>query len=173
MVVCLLSSQISWSQEASPTCARGALGYFDYSTGAFRPISQMGEFDSESVAAANPQTGTLIINLTITIKSAIPAASPISCNISATVMDISSAGANVIMETASVNGTRTGNTAKCTVKIPYSWTVFNLASATMDLSYSVSGGKAGGLMRSSSGGIASIPVPADGSTTTQTVNAVL
>jgi hypothetical protein len=173
MVVCALTSQLSWSQEASPAGANERLGYFNVSTGAFRPLGQVGDFDSDSVAAANPQTGTIIVNFTVTIRSTIPAASPISCNVSAIVTDISSAGVNLITESATVNGTRTGNTARCTVTIPYSWMVLNLATAQMSLNYSLSGGKAPALIRSSSGSIANIPVPANASTTTQTVSAVL
>ena len=179
VVVCALSTHPSWSQEVSPASTNGALGYFDYSTGAFRPVGQMGVFDSDSLAAANPQTGTIIVNFTVTIKSAIPATSLINCGVTAIVtdIDIPTASVNLITETAIVVATRTGNTAKCTVTIPYSWTVFNSATARVSLTYSLSGGKAtattGLLTRASSGGIANIPVPANGSTTTQAVNAVL
>ncbi|HEX6899766.1 MAG TPA: hypothetical protein VF789_08635 [Thermoanaerobaculia bacterium] len=177
VVVFALSSQLAWGQEASPASINGVLGYFDYSTGAFRPVGQMGEFDSEAAESIN--TGTIIVNITITIKSAIPAASPISCGVSATMadIDISAGSVNVISETATVVATRTGNTAKCTVTIPYSWTVMNSASAKVSLTYNLIGGKAtattGLQVRSSIGPIANIPVPANGSTTTKTVNAVL
>jgi len=173
VVACALSSSMAWGQ----TCAKGAPGYFDYSTGLFRPVGRMEDFDSSSAAAANPQTGTIVVNFTITIKSALPATALINCGVSATVADVSGLGVNVISEGATVVGTRTGNTAKCTVTIPYSWTILNPAVATVGLAYDLSASKAtataGLLSRSSSGSIASIPVPANGSTTTQTVNAVL
>ncbi|HKV09090.1 MAG TPA: hypothetical protein VJ725_13185 [Thermoanaerobaculia bacterium] len=177
VVVCALSSQLSWGQEASPAGINGALGYFDYSTGAFRPVGQMGEFDSEVEKADN--AGTIIVNITITIKSAIPATSPISCGVLASVTDIniSTGGINIISEAATVTATRTGNTAKCTVTMPYSWTGLNPASAKLNLIYNLSMGKAtattGLQVRVSSGTIANISVPANGSTTTRAVNAVL
>jgi hypothetical protein len=137
----------------------------------------MGDFDLGSAAAANPQTGTFVVNFTITIKSVFPATYVIGCNVSATVAEISGAGVNIILEEATVAGTRTGNTAKCTVTIPYSWALLNPATATVSLTYSLSASKAtaatGLLARSSTGGIASIPLPANGVTTTQAVNAVL
>lgn len=176
-VLCILSSQVSWAQQATSARGNEALGYFDYSTGAFRPLAQKVLFDSDSLAAANPQTGTIVVNFTITIKSAFPATYLVNCGVDATVSDISGAGINIISEAGSVVGTRTGSTAKCTVTIPYSWMVLSPSTATLDLRYTVSAGKAtattGILLRSSSGGIATIPLPANGSTTTQTVNAVL
>jgi len=173
MVVCAFGlSQVSWGQEA-PADANEALGYLNYSTGVFRPVGQTEDFDSELEAAKTPQTGTFVVNFTITIKSAIPATSPIICGVTASVNDISAAGVNVITEVATVAGARTGNTAKCTVTIPYSWMVLNPAAAKVNLIYNLTGSKGAALTRSSSGSIASIPVPANGSTTTQAVNAVL
>ncbi len=175
MIACAFSCQLAWSQDVSPASTRGTLGYFDYSTGAFRPVRHMEDFDSDSLAAASAQTGTITVNFTVTVKSAIPASSPITCGISAIVTEGSLAGVNIILEDATVAATRSGNTAKCTVTIPYSWTVLNPTTARLDLNYTLSASKAGtGIVsRSSSGSIASIPVPASGATTTQTVNAVL
>ncbi len=174
LVVCALSSQMAWSQERPATS--GALGYFDYSTGVFRPIGQMQRFDFDS-AAATSETGTFVVNFTITIKSVIPATALINCGVTAIVTDVSGAGVNIITDDANVAATRTGNTAKCTVTIPYSWAVLNPAVATVSLGYNLTAAKAtattGLLSRSSSGGIANLPVPANGSTTTQSVNAVL
>lgn len=177
MVVCALSSQLAWSQEAKQTSSHGAPGYFDYSTGVFRPIGTA-TFDSNSAAAANPTTGTIVVNLTVTIKSTVPSTSSVNCNVEVDVLDLSSETANLIQESATVVATRTGNTAKCTVTIPYSWIVLNPATSTVGINYNVTLANkttptTGLLSRSSSGGIASIPVPANGSTTTQTVNAVL
>lgn len=176
MIVCILSSHPSWSQEVSPASTNGALGYFDYSTGAFRPVHQMEDFDSDSLAAISAQAGTITVNFTVTVKSAIPAGSPITCGVSANVTEASFTAINIISEAAAVAATRSGNTAKCTVTIPYNWTVLNPATAKLSLSYTLSASKAGTtglLIRSSNGSIASIPVPASGATTTQTVNAVL
>jgi hypothetical protein len=176
MAVCALSAQLSWGQEARPAGSR-ALGYLD-SNGLFHPVGQMEVFDSSSAAAANPQTGTIVVNFNVTIKSVIPTTSPVSCDVSATVTEISGAGVNLTTESAFVAATRTGNTAKCTVTIPYSWVLLNPSAATISIGYGVSASKtpppATGLQSRASGGtVANIPVPANGATTTQTVNAVL
>jgi hypothetical protein len=178
MIVCALSSQLAWGQEASPARTRGALGYFDYSTGAFRLVGPMTEdFNSDSLAATTPQTGTVTVNFTITIKSVIPANYLISCGVSAIVTEVSIAGVNIISEDAAVAATRTGSTAKCTVTIPYSWALLNPSTARLSLNYTLGASKAtaatGLLSRLSLGTIANIAAPASGSTTTQTVNAVL
>lgn len=177
MAVCVLSSQPSWGQEASPASSRGVLGYWDTATGAFRPVTQTEDFDSESLAATTPQTGTITVNFTVTIRSAIPANTPIQCGVSASVTEIAGLGVSITSESATMVATRTGNSARCTVTIPYSWLLLNPASAKLSLLYTVSAGRAtaaaGLVARSSSGTIASIPVPATGSTTTQSVNAVL
>lgn len=177
MIVCALSSQLAWSQEASQAGAAEALGYFDFSTGSFRPVRQMADFDSDILTAAATQGGSFVVNFTITIRSAIPTNSVINCGVSAVLTEASVAGVNIITEGANVAATRTGNTAKCTVTIPYSWQVLNPATARVSLSYILSASRAtaatGLLNRTSGGSIASIPVPANGATTPQTVNAVL
>jgi hypothetical protein len=175
VIVCALSSSLCWSQEAKPVSPNRILGYFDYSNRAFQPIVQMEDFDF-SLLAATPQTGTVVVNFTITIKSVIPATTPIACSVEATVTEVSAAGVNIISDGATVAATRTGNTAKCTVTIPYSWMVSNSATARLGLNYNLVASKPGttGLLsRSSIGTIANIPVPANGATTTQTVNTVL
>jgi hypothetical protein len=62
------------------------------------------------------------------------------------------------------------------VTIPYSWALLNPVTARLGLAYSLIAAKPGttGLLsRSSTGIVAFIPLPANGATTTQTVNAVL
>jgi hypothetical protein len=63
------------------------------------------------------------------------------------------------------------------VTIPYSWALLNPSTARLSLNYTLSASKTGAaaglLSRLSLGSIANIAVPANGSTTTQTVNAVL
>jgi hypothetical protein len=177
VVVFALSSQLGWSQEARPSNAHSALGILDSATGAFRP-GQMADFDSSSLAATNAQTGTIVVNFTITIRSAIPTTTPILCDLSASVTEISGSGVNLIEEDAAVAATRTGSTAKCTVTIPYSWVVLNPVTARLGLAYNLiaaktTPGTTGLLSRASSGIVALIPIPANGGTTTQTVNAVL
>src|SRR5215203_41030 len=168
VIVYALSSQLCWSQEAKPVSPARALGYFDYSTGAFRPVAQTEDFDSSSLAATSPQTGTIVVNFNITIRSVIPATTPINCSVQASVTEVSLGGVNIISDDATVVATRTGSTAKCTVTIPYSWMVSNTATARLSLNYNLIAAKpaaTGLLSRSSLDTIASIPVPANGATT--------
>jgi hypothetical protein len=100
---------------------------------------------------------------------------PIACKVEASVNEFGAEGINYLADSATVAATRTGNTARCTVTIPYSWVLSNATAARLNLTYSLTARKAGttGLLdRESIGAIASIPVPASGSTTTQTVNSV-
>ncbi len=178
VLVCALSSQLCWSQERCPANPRRALGYFDYSTGAFQPMGQTDDVDAYAAAAASATTGTLVVNFTITIKSAIATTSPIVCDVTASITEVSATGLNFISEDASVAATRTGNTAKCTVTIPYSWVLLNSTTAKVGLNYNLAAvkttaGSTGLLSRSSTGGLATLAIPANGATTTQTVNAVL
>jgi hypothetical protein len=137
-----------------------------------------GDVDAYSVAAASAMTGTVVVNFTITIKSAIPTTTPIVCDVLATITEVSAAGLNLISDDSSVAATRTGNTAKCTVTIPYSWAVSNPTTAKVSLLYNLTAvkttaGVTGLLNRSSTGALGTLPIPANGTTTTQTVNAVL
>ena len=176
LIVCALSSQLAWGQEAGRAGSKGALGYFDYSTGEFRPVGPMEDFSSEALAATT-QPGTITVSFNITIRSAIPANYVISCGVSAVVTEVSLSGVNLISDDATVAATRTGGTAKCTVTIPYSWALVNPSTARLSLSYNLSASKAGAaaglLNRLSLGTIANMAVPASGATTPFTVNAVL
>jgi hypothetical protein len=171
--VCLLGlNQPVWSQKANEPANQGILGYLDPKTGAFRPVAQSPdeEFDTTELAPTN--TGKFVFKFTITISSTNLGSDTISCTALASLIDnpISSI---FISETASVKATVSGSTASCTVNIPYSWTLKTGSTDTVSLSYVVSAvgpSASGGLpTRTSSQGIANIKVPANGSTTTETV----
>jgi len=128
-------------------------------------------------AAATTVTGKLVFTATITVSSTIPAADVISCGAQATVLDTGSG--NSIFETAAVAATRSGSTATCSVTIPYSW---NLVTPTADfasLSFSVNvpatPATPAALLpnRVSSQTLGRIPVPPNGTTTTQTLKVTI
>lgn len=173
-----LYGQLGLAQGLAPASGSEVPGYYDTATGAFRPVAQAQAFDYDSVAttAAN---GTLVVNFTIAVKSAIPTASPILCEVGAAMYEkLPESGYNIIADSASVAATRTGATARCKVTIPYSWAVLNPANATVHVSYSVTASKTstpptGLLSRSTSDTIGSIALPANGATTTLAVNPTL
>lgn len=181
LVVCILASQVVLGHEAnSARTATPIVGYLDRATGTFHPIAQTEDFDSESVASINPQAGTVVVNITMTIRSGISTSSPITCHVSTSVFEVSlTTGAfNFRFEDSATTATRNGNTARCTVTIPYSWVIVNPATTKLSINYSLLYNRSissttGVLSRLSIGSVATIPIPAEGATTTHTVNAVL
>lgn len=152
-----------------------ASGLQDQAAGA--TTAQAPAFDVESIAA-NTVGGTLVVNLTVTIKSAIPLTTPILCSVNAYLVEADLTGANTIGELATVAATRAGTKATCRVSIPYSWTVLSSATARVSLNATVLASKTGApqtglLTRSSSFTLGSIAVPANGATTTIAANATL
>ncbi len=81
-----------------------------------------------------------------------------------------------ITESASV-GAKEAGTVNCTVTIPYSWTLATMSTDRVSLSYSISvaGSTSTTVLpnRNSTHGLGSISVPANGTTTTQTIRATI
>jgi hypothetical protein len=73
--------------------------------------------DVDGPAAAVSRRGILIATINLEITSSIPAKNKITCSVS---MSHSGDGASY-SETATGYATRTGNTGKCIIRIPYSW----------------------------------------------------
>jgi len=166
---CLAVAASGWSQSRD-SGGHGILGYYDPQTLVFQPVVR---------SAVNPLTlstfsGKFVTSFTITIKSSIATTTPISCAVLAAVDDVNKTTfvtSNAISEEANVLATRNGSTAKCTVTFSYSWQLANSKTDTVDLSYSVSAGTttpgAGNLAsRDSNQEIETLPIPANGATTT-------
>jgi hypothetical protein len=101
---------------------------------------------------------------------------PIVCEVFADVADANRSSfqvVNSIFEFASLGAIRSSNTASCTVTIPYSWPLSFASTDTVALSYQIiaEGTTAGSAGRESSQDIATIPVPANGATTNESVSA--
>ena len=177
-IACLCFSQLTLSQNPTKTGFYGIPGYFDPASGAFSPFNQpLVTENSLSAAAASPSTGKFVVNFTIAIRSSIPTAYPISCDVAAYTTEID-ASYNVSMfnESASVVATRVSATsATCTVTIPYSWPLLSPSTDKVSLSYSISTqGTTNALSsRTSNLSIGKIAVPANNATTTKTVSAVI
>jgi hypothetical protein len=121
-----------------------------------------------SAEVVTPTTGEFVFNFTITVSSTITA--KIDCGAILTVSGDTVTPA--ITETENAEAVRSGNTATCTVSIPYSW---NLGTPTTDKISVVIGVEAPvfnyGLVpyRATEQRLASIAVPANGATTTEAI----
>jgi hypothetical protein len=163
--------QPGWSQRPGDGPTRRIAGYLDPGTGAFRPIFPKSGVNPRAEPDVTPTTGKLVFDFNITVSSSFPAGEVISCSVIASVYDFTN---NVdIAESAGAAATVSGSKATCTVTIPYSWPLADPGSETVGLSYEILATPANGasLTRYSTRTLASIPVPATGATTTQTINA--
>ena len=174
------SSHLLFGQAANKSGNAGILGYLDATTGAFRPIAQK----ALQTTAANvaPTTGTFVVNFAITIQSSFPANTTITCSVTANADNVSTnpVGSSVFIEQASTTAAISGASASCSVTIPYSWTLATPASDHVGLGYTITASTPAAApivalttLRYSSQEIATIPVPASGTTTTQSVAATI
>ncbi|MBV8263145.1 MAG: hypothetical protein JOY87_04895 [Candidatus Eremiobacteraeota bacterium] len=136
--------------------------------------TNQGSFLQVGPFAGTTFTGKFVYVISITVKSVIPSSDVIACTGTASTSDASFTRS--ITETASVAASRTTGSASCTVTIPYSWTLSTASSDVVNLGYSISApatGSAGLPNRFSDQSIAQIHVPANGSTTTETIHATI
>jgi len=157
-------------------------GYYNSDTGAFEPLRPAVE---DAIGfAVSPTTGTLVFNFTITVKSALPKNGVITCSTGGAVIETSYSADETGFGIAKLVS---GSTYSCSVTMPYSWLLNTPTTDKIILSYkaqinaglqvTAENGTAvtviSGTARLSSQTIASIKVPANGATTTQTVNITL
>jgi hypothetical protein len=170
----------AWSQSASQIPVPEVLGYLNPANNSFRPM--IVQQPIENPAAVSVLTGKLVTNFTITVTTAVPSTSPITCDVTASVNDVQTSPpfsvSNIILEQAAYIATRGAGKATCTVTIPYSWRLSNQSTDKVQLSYSITTGgsatTAGSLaLRTSSQTIAVIPVPLNGKTTIESVSATI
>ena len=169
--------------ESTALASHRVLGFFNSDTGLFEPF-RVATQDSEVPPPVTPTTGTLAFNFTITLKSPLPKNGFITCT----------GGGSVIETKDSVDeggfGIATlvsGDTYSCSVSMPYSWPLATPTTDKIILSFKVqineaiqvgaTNGTGTSLLitagRASSQTLASIPVPANGATTTETVSVTL
>ncbi len=138
----------------------GILGYLDMRTGAFRPLGAVAP-----AAAGTVSNGTFKLTLNIT---AITAETIVSCGLSVSAQSAT----GPIEETANTSATVASGKAICVMTLPYSWRGAT-ASSTVPISvgFSITGSPS---LRTSVQGVALLSkVPANGSTTSFTLNATI
>lgn len=173
---CVLAITIPLTaQDASST--RGILGYLDPKTGTFHILPVPNAQDG-APPPTSTVTGKIVANFTITVDSTIASTAKIGCNISASVLDVTT-GNSIIEEAGSAVTRGTGATVTCTATIPYSWTLGAASTDKVNLSYTiqspvaVTSGSALFPNRLSSQSLGTISVPATGTTTTETIAATI
>ncbi len=114
-------------------------------------------------------TGTLTLKVTVSIVSNISTSSAIQCSFSAFAFGTS----DTAEESDTVTATRSGSTAVCTLPIPYEWHLYNASQDTVSLSYTVTALDSNANGRSTTNGIGSIGVPANGANLSYSVGARL
>ena len=164
---CVIAAPAVWGQAANSPAKPGILGYLDPHTGAFRPIPQAVEEDTE-LPAATTFTGTITVTITITVKTA--ALTNFVCTAGVSVVDGTTSPV-FFSETNSVAATGTGSTRTCKLSIPYAWSLTTQSTDSMTTDYSVfaTTGTAGLPQRTSSRSpLDTRKVPASGATTALT-----
>ena len=159
--LCLFGLSIAgWGQ----TLSRGIPGFLDPNTGTFKPMPSL--VNTDNLPPVTPTKGRIVLSLVAGIRSALPANEVYSCGISVTTFDTTSGLA--FEESAQIAATLSGINEVCVITLPYSWDLTSPGSDSMSISYSVTAvGPTNGLpARQLNHGVANIPVPATGATTT-------
>jgi hypothetical protein len=171
-VACLIAMVSSAFAQNTPN--KRTFGYIDGKTGIFHPLNRT-PLSEEAAAAITPTTGTYVYNVTITVSSALPTTATIICNLSGGVDDpVSGVYSNEVEVTAK----RTGNTATCTLTMPYSWDLASPTKDTVELDLGITAtsgsfGSAGYYFEEFIAPGTTSTVPKTGTTTTQNVTATI
>jgi hypothetical protein len=169
-----LAAVSAYAQDTESAKPQRIFGYVDSKTGNFHALNRTLPSE-EARAAITPTTGKFVVNVTIQVSSALPTNAVIACVVSAGVDDTTSgAFANVVIASA----TRSGNTATCTLNMPYSWDLANASKDMVSLELEVGAdvGKAGSNSLSGESfksPLMTLKVPATGTTTTQNVTTTI
>lgn len=131
VLACLITIVGSaFAQNAPP---KKTFGYIDGRTGIFHPLNRA-PLSEDAAAAVTLITGTSVYDVTITVSSALPTTATITCELSGGVADaVTDEWSNVVAVTAK----RTGNTAPCTLTMPYSWDLEDPTKDTVELDLAV------------------------------------
>lgn len=136
-VVALAGSALSL--PATTNAASTVAGYLNPVNGTFTPAATQAQL-AATAAAALTRTGIITVIMTIQFGADIPAAQQLTCSISIGSSDFPGISNSA---SASAGVIRTGKTGKCTMVIPYNWTVAS-AKTMMSVNFaSVSTGQFG------------------------------
>jgi len=173
VVACLLGLVAGgFAQNAETKETRGTFGYLDSKTGVFHRLTRT-PLPAEA-PAITPTTGKFVFNVTITVSSALPTTAAIGCSVFGGVDDLTS---GAFSNSVSVTATRSGNTATCTLNIPYSWDLANASKDTVNLDLTVNASASttgsGFYEEEFSAPVLTIKVPANGTTTTENITTTI
>lgn len=166
----MAGTQTLWGQNVTGT--HGIRRYFDPQSKVLVALPVVDSADAEPPATTTV-TGTLVFNFTVTVKANISSTAKIQCTATATVFDTSTT--NQIIEQDTVLATRSGSTATCSPTIPYSWNLGSSSTDKVSLGWILSAPSEASTSSalpsrlSEQTTFASISVPANGSTTTETL----
>jgi hypothetical protein len=107
--------------QSAPAGAPGLPAWKDAATGAVSLVPP-----PSAPTAAVPRAGRVVLKVTITIASSLPATVRPTCR--GYLNHFGGTGMNFYTHTSVVSATRTGNTATCTLSMPYSWPDVTLAN---------------------------------------------
>jgi hypothetical protein len=133
----------------------------------------------EIKAAATVYTGKFVFEFTVTVDSVLYGTDTYICTADASVDDVGTTGDNFYTETAAVSAYRSGTTVKCTVTIPYSWTLVSGTTDMVSIDYAITAPGPGSSTtyilpsRTTTHTLGSIKVPLSGSTTTTVITATM
>jgi len=169
---CLLTIAASAFAQNTPT--KRAFGYIDGKTGIFHPLNRT-PLSDEVAAAITPTTGKYVFNVTITVSSVLPTTAVITCELSGGVDDLLT---GLFSNDVAVTAKRTGNTATCTLTMPYEWYLGEPTKDTVALDLEVSAtagtfGTSGFYEESFIAPEITSTVPANGTTTTKNVTTTI
>jgi hypothetical protein len=171
-----LLTQPAWGQFR--TQGRALPGQFN--NGAAKPRPNAIDNNPEAGLASLTTFGSFVFKITITIKSTNLGTDTIACSAGVDLIDENPTTFVVTglwEEGAAVAATRSGSTATCTVTIPYSWSLANGTTDTVNLDYGIEvpapPSTAPLPSRFNSHSLPSMKVPANGTATTVTVAATI
>ena len=169
-IACLLGLlATSFAQNAETGKSSGVFGYMDPKTGLFHSLNRTPlAIEPEAIT---PTTGKFVFNVTITVSSALPTTAVIECLVSGGVVGDP---AGTFTNTVTVTATRSGNTATCTLNVPYSWDLTTPTKdvVAFDLAVTASAGSpasASFYEETFTAPAITTKVPATGTTTTETI----
>jgi len=170
------------AQAQTAAAPQGIAGYINPATGVFTAVPRTAQAlpPEQLPLASTTSTGVIKFVYAITLKSGIPAGNSIQCSANLYVSDDDFTSSVSYTETKAVEAVRTGTTAACTVAIPYSWLLPDVAGTKVSLNYSVTtydtsttAGAAFLTRRSHNGTLNPITVPANGATITKSIKVTL
>ena len=172
-----LLTQPAWGQVR--TQSRALPGHFN--NGAAKPTPNAIDNNPEAgQASLTTFGGTFVFKITITIKSTNLSTDTIACTAGVDLIDENPTTfvvTGVWEEVAAVAATKSGSTATCTVTIPYSWSLANGSTDTVNLDYGIEAPAPGSSSplpeRLNTHSLPSMKVPANGTTTNVTVAATI